>query len=212
MSTDVRKRWKPLESGNAISALPAAARLPCHRPAARAPSVRGSPPPSRLLQRPQPRAGPAAPPGRGVGAEPGPQHGEGRATPPLLRAPGVAEEALSLPHGPQVRAPGGLWRAVLSRPVPPRSGARQGGGGGEPRLGNCAPCPWAAWWVAAGRGRRGEGALRQEGKARSPGAHTVTPQPPPPRCGFVAATSDLFANMPPANREKNTSIQSSDPN
>lgn len=198
MSTDVRKRWKPLDSGNATSVPPAASRLPCHCPAARAPRVRDPPPPNRLPQPPQPRAGPAGPPGRG----------EGRAAPLLLWTPGVAEEALSLPRGTQVRAPGGLWS-----PVPSHRGAGPGRAEGAGSLGSgivfLVPGQLGGW--RPGGGGAGRGRCGRKGKRGAP-APTQSHHTPPPRCGFAAATSDLFANMPPANREKNTSIQSSDPN
>lgn len=213
MSTDVRKRWKPLDSGNAISASPAAARLPCprsallSRPSARGPSVRGAPPPSCLPQRPQPRAGPADPPRRGVGAEPCPQHGEGRAGPLLLRTHGVAEEALPLPRGagPHLagaRAGGALaGGCVPSRPAEERGPAGPRGRG-APRSGIVFPVPgqlggWQPVGGGAGRGRCG-----RKGKRRAP-APTQSHHTPPPRCGFAAATyGSVCKHAPRQQREK----------
>lgn len=173
MSTDKRKRWKPLDSGSAISASPAAAGLPCHRPAlasrpAARPRARGRCTAGRL---PQPRAGPADPPRRGVGAEAGPEHGEGRAAPLPLRTQARPRKRCRFPAGRRCErrgAPAG--GAAPSRPVPPRSGARRGRGAPAREL--CSLAPGGSVGGGAGRGRCG-----RKGKCRAP-APTQPHHPP----------------------------------
>lgn len=195
MSTDVRKRWKPLDSGNAISALLAAARLPCHRPvlpsrpAARAPAVRGctaEPPPAALGAPTQPRHSPNTAPRipLAAGWALSPAHSAGRGEQPLRCCGHTAcpRQRCRFPVGRRCHLREALaGGAVPSCPVPSRGGA------GSPALGNCVPCPRAAWWVAAGRGALGRGRCGRKGKRRAP-APTQSHHTPPPRCGFAAAT------------------------
>lgn len=163
MSTDVRKRWKPLDSGNAISASLAAARLPCHRPCHR--PVLPSRSPGTALRSPWPRGGRwARPTARG-----------GASSPRALRTHGGAEEALSLPCGTQVPAPGGSGGRCC--PVPSRPAERR-----EPCSRELCSLCLGSSVGGGGAGGAGEGALRRKGKRRAP-APTQSQRTPPPRCG-----------------------------
>lgn len=169
MSTNVRMRGEPPASEQAAGASPVTARLPCPTPAL-SHSCPALPLPARPCGAAPGGAVRSAAPCPAVSAAP---HraapGRGRAAPALFWRQSAAEEGAAPGWGrwddPLPRETGpdfACVRAVPSRPAAAR-------GPGSPRLRNCPACPWAARWVAAGRGGG-----RQEGKARSPGAHTLT--------------------------------------
>lgn len=201
-----KEAMEPLDSGNAISASLAAARLARHRPPCPPAPLHG-PRACGALHRRAAAASRSPEPALRIPLAAGwalkPAHSTGRGEQPLRFCGRTAgpRQRRRFPAGRRCERRGGSGgRCCPSRPT--ESGARRGRGGGSPGSGIVFPGSGQLGGWRPGGGGAGRGRCGRKGKCRAP-APTQSQRTPPPRCGFAAATyGSVCKHAPRQQREK----------